>query len=88
MKKTGKIRNAVIAFIGIFVILAAVIGYVDHAEAISKKTKEVALHTLVDVDENLNDNDVVKISYEYDPQADAWREVVEHSDGTYDGEVF
>ena len=83
-----KVRNAVIAFIGIFVILAAVIGYAEHADGIELKTKGMALTTLEGVGSEFNDSDVVKISYEYDAQADAWREVIERSDGTYDGYVF
>ena len=77
-----KVRNAVVAFIGIFVILAGVIAYVNHAEAIDKKSKEVALSTLQELDSEFTDENVVKVSYEYEYQNDTWYEVIEYSDGT------
>ena len=77
-----KVRNAVVAFIGIFVILAAVIGFVDHQKGIEEKTKWATLQTLVEMDSEIN-GDVVKITYEYDPQEESWSENLEYSDGSH-----
>ena len=88
MKKTGKIKNAVIAFLGIFVILFGVIAYVDHVDGLEKKSKEVALATLEELDGEFTDENVTGIQYKYEPKTGLWYEVYEYADGHMEWNVF